>query len=102
VTPVESDFPMRVVRFFARMMPLLWVLSAFAWWWLPFRSAMGITMTLAVLSVVTRSYRRRTVRFPSSPRVRVAEPGQARGADERWREEEEEEEEDNLQARRRR
>jgi serine/threonine protein kinase len=78
----DDDFPLRVVRFFTRMMPLLWVLSAFGWWWWPFRSALGFTLGLAVLSVVTRSYRARHRaqfrKYPRVPAVRVADPEEAR------------------------
>jgi serine/threonine protein kinase len=74
----EDDFPLTVVQFFTRMMPLLWILSAFGWWWLPFRSALGITIGLIVLGFVTRSYRQRhQAKFRSYtrvPAVRVADP----------------------------
>jgi serine/threonine protein kinase len=78
----DDDFPLTVVHFFTRMMPLLWVISAFGWWWLPFRSALGVTIGLIVLNVVTRSYRERyKAKFRSYPRVpavRVADPEEAR------------------------
>jgi hypothetical protein len=76
-------------------MPLFWVLSAFAWWWLPFRSAIGLTIGLVVLTIVTRAYRERFQlrfrRYPRVPAVRVHEPEDARVRIGAERDEEEEE-----------
>jgi serine/threonine protein kinase len=102
----DEDFPIKVVRFFTRMMPLLWVLSAFSWWWLPFRSALGITMGLVVLGMVTRSYRQRYKasfkRYPRVPAVRVADSEEARVRVDPSGEEAEEDDADERAHRRRR
>ncbi len=75
-----EEFPDNLLRLVSRFMPLFWALSALAWWWLPFRTAMGVTVGLVVLSVVTRPYRARgserkgARRHAKSTAVRVADP----------------------------
>jgi hypothetical protein len=39
-----------------RFLPVLWVMSALAWWWLPWSVAMSFTVGLAILSIVTSEY----------------------------------------------
>ena len=88
-------------------------MSALAWWWLPFSTALSFTIGLIVLSSATRAYRPRTKKKPrktrrygravavrvvsSEPRVRVEAP-------EHEHEQEEEEVEDarEVEPRRRR
>jgi serine/threonine protein kinase len=104
LAPPDEEFPDSLLRLVRRFMPLLWVLSAFAWWWLPFRTAMGFTVGLVVLSVVTRPYRakraeRKLRRYArdagvrvADPRTRVSEPDPKEveaEAERAWREEEE-------------
>lgn len=66
-----------------RFMPLLWVMSALAWWWLPWSMAMSFSVGLVILSLATSEYApaRREARQRSAPRfrtVRVADPEEPR------------------------
>ncbi len=100
----EDEFPGNLVRILRRFMPALWVMSALAWWWLPFRTSMSFTIGLVVLSIVTRASRPRSPRNKEArrnergartrvadPRVRVSEPDPHEveaEAERAWREEE--------------
>ena len=94
-----EEFPGNLLRLLRRFMPVLWVMCALAWWWLPTRTATSFTIGLVVLSVLTRSSKAerrqqrqgRHVRV-SDARVRVdaRDPAEVEAEAERaWREEEE-------------
>jgi len=72
-----DEFPDSLLRLVSRFMPVLWTMSALAWWWLPFKMALSFTVGLAVLAVVTRPYRRAR---RAERRGRGAARGAARGA----------------------
>jgi serine/threonine protein kinase len=79
----ESPSPEEIIEkgtsFFRRFLVLFWVAAAFAWWILPFRSALGFTVGLALLSYVTRHLvppggqrtRRRIPRYERPPAERI-------------------------------
>jgi hypothetical protein len=80
-----SDEPVgiAVFRILKRFLPVLWLMSALAWWWLPWTIAMPFLVGLVILSIATSEYApkgkglservrfRRIARYPS---VRVKEP----------------------------
>jgi serine/threonine protein kinase len=80
----EGPVGLPLFKILRRFLPILWVMSGLAWWWLPWTIAMGFSVGLAILSLATseyapkggidlgRGFKPRTVaRFRS---VRIAEP----------------------------
>ena len=67
---------------FRRFLPIFWVFAGLAWWWLPFRTALGFTIGLVVLMTVARGYGSRKgkrrepkmkfKRYARTPAIRVA------------------------------
>jgi serine/threonine protein kinase len=70
-------------RILRRFLPIFWVMSALAWWWLPWTVAMTFLVGLVILSIATSEYapkgkgaaqRMRFKRMASHPSVRLPEP----------------------------
>jgi serine/threonine protein kinase len=70
-------------RILRRFLPFFWVMSALAWWWLPWSIAMSFCVGLAILSLATNEFapkqvqRTRLKRIAPYPSVRIAEPEEA-------------------------
>jgi serine/threonine protein kinase len=79
--PPREPVALSVFRILRSFLPYFWILSAFAWWWLPWSVALSFSVGLVILSLAAREYgpkalpaRRATFRrFARYPAVRVPE-----------------------------
>jgi serine/threonine protein kinase len=84
VGPGHEPVALSVFRILRRFLPFFWILSALAWWWLPWTIAMSFSIGLVILSLATREYGPKDPRKPAKamtfkriaryPAVRLPEP----------------------------
>jgi serine/threonine protein kinase len=80
----NEPLTLSVFRILRRFLPFFWILSALAWWWLPWTIAMSFSVGLVILSLAAREYGPKDPRKPAKamtfkriaryPAVRLPEP----------------------------